>query len=358
MYSDDSKKATLILEDNTTFEGFSFSFNNSVSGEVVFNTGMVGYPETFSDPSYYGQILVMTYPLVGNYGIPNINNEDELFNNLESKKPQISGLIVSEFSEKKQHWNSCKNLSEWLTENKIPALFDIDTRKLTKLLRESGTMLGQISFDNKKVKLFDPNEEDLISKVTIENEKRIGKGKKKVLLVDCGCKNSIAKSLANRGVEVIRVPWKSDFEKYDFDGVVFSNGPGNPEVYNELVEKAKIVLDLEKPTLGICLGHQIISRAVGAQTEKLKYGHRSQNQPVKEINTNKCFVTSQNHGFHVLTESLPGDWQPWFENLNDNTNEGIKHKSLPFMTVQFHPEASPGPVDTAFIFDEFLSKIK
>lgn len=359
MEKNNSAKITgkLQLQDGTVFTGNVFGFPKSTAGEVVFNTGMVGYPETFSDPSYHGQILTMTYPLVGNYGIPALEKDKSPFHNFESDKAQLQALIVSEVSGEYDHWNSNESLSDWLFENQVPALSGIDTRKLTKLLRESGTMLGKIIIDG-DVDYYDPDKDDLISKVTIKEVRRIGKGNKKVLLIDCGCKNSIAKSLAERNVEVIRVPWHYNIDELEFDAVLFSNGPGNPEVYTELVEKAKKILEKKIPTLGICLGHQIIALASGLKTEKLKYGHRSQNQPVKETTTEKCFVTSQNHGFHVVTKKLPEGWNSWFENLNDGTNEGLKHKSLPFMSVQFHPEAAPGPVDTAFIFDEFIRMIK
>ena len=359
MEKNNSAKITgkLQLQDGTVFTGNVFGFPKSTAGEVVFNTGMVGYPETFTDPSYHGQILTMTFPLIGNYGIPALEKDKSPFHNFESDKAQLQALIVSEVSGEYDHWNSNESLSDWLYENQIPALSGIDTRKLTKLLRESGTMLGKIIIDG-DVDFYDPDKDDLISKVTIKEVQRIGKGKKRVLLIDCGCKNSIAKSLAERNVEVIRVPWHYNIDELDFDAVLFSNGPGNPEVYTELVDKAKQILEKKIPTLGICLGHQIIALASGLKTEKLKYGHRSQNQPVKETTSEKCFVTSQNHGFHVVTKKLPEGWNSWFENLNDGTNEGLKHKSLPFMSVQFHPEAAPGPVDTAFIFDEFIRMIK
>lgn len=360
MEKNNSAKITgkLQLQDGTVFYGNVFGFPKSTAGEVVFNTGMVGYPETFTDPSYSGQILTMTYPLIGNYGIPALEKDKSPFHNFESDKAQLQALIVSEVSEDYSHWNSEESLSQWLYENEIPALSGIDTRKLTKLLRESGTMLGKIIIDDKDVDYYDPDKDDLISKVTIKDVQRIGKGDKKVLLFDCGCKNSIAKSVAERNVEVIRVPWNYDIEDLEFDAVLFSNGPGNPDMYGELVNKAKKIFDLKKPTLGICLGHQIIALAAGLKTEKLKYGHRSQNQPVKDTKSNQCYITSQNHGFHVVTDELPEGWDTWFENLNDGTNEGLRHKSLPFMSVQFHPEAAPGPVDTAYIFDEFIRMIK
>lgn len=349
-----NKTARLILESGEEFHGTSFGYSQSVAGEVVFNTGMVGYPETFTDPSYYGQILVMTYPLLGNYGVASFRNENGITQNFESHKAQLTALIVSEHSNDFSHWSGSHTLFNWLKENKVPALAGINTRRLTKLLREHGTMLGKIIIGDKDIEYYDPDKDDLISKVTVKEPVTLGSGDKRVLLVDCGCKNSIAKNLIARGVEILRVPWHHDFTKEEYDGVVLSNGPGDPAQYTELVKKVKSLLKDNKPVLGICLGHQMLSCAAGAKTEKLKYGHRSQNQPVKEEGTNNCFVTSQNHGFSVVTESIPKGWKPWFVNLNDGTNEGIIHGSKPFFSVQFHPEAMPGPVDTSYIFDKFI----
>lgn len=354
----ETQKGRLTLKDDTVFEGNLFGFPKSIAGEVVFNTGMVGYPETLTDPSYCGQILVLTYPLIGNYGVPEYDKKNLISRLFESEKVQITGLIVSEESELYSHWNAGKSLSEWLKEFEVPALYGIDTRKLTRLLREHGTMLGKIELPGTEVDYYNPDEDDLMAKVTVGKVKRIGTGRKKILLIDCGCKNSIIKNLMRDDVTIIRAPYNHDFEKEEFDGVLISNGPGNPAVYKELIKKVSALLERKIPMLGICMGHQIISLAAGAKTYKLKYGHRSQNQPVKEVRGTRCFVTSQNHSFAVDTGTLPEGWFPWFENLNDGTNEGLKHRWLPFRTVQFHPEAAPGPVDTSFIFDEFLSEIK
>ena len=353
-----SQTAKLILKDGNTFEGKLFGAEHSVAGEVVFNTGMVGYPETLTDPSYKGQILVMTYPLVGNYGIPPMSEFDRIKKYFESDRVQIQGLIVSEESKKYSHWNAEKSLDEWLKEFGVPGLYGIDTRCLTKILREHGTMLGKIQIDKKKVEYYDPDQDNLISKVTVPQVEEHGSGKKRVLLIDCGCKKSILQNLIDRKVSVLRVPYDYDVEKEDYDGVLISNGPGNPIVYKQLVESAKKLIQKQVPTLGICMGHQILSLAAGAKTYKLKYGHRSQNQPVKEVGGTKCYVTSQNHSFAVDTKSLPRGYFPWFENLNDYSNEGMRHEKLPFRSVQFHPEAAPGPVDTGFIFDEFLKDVK
>ncbi|MFA7420425.1 MAG: glutamine-hydrolyzing carbamoyl-phosphate synthase small subunit [Melioribacteraceae bacterium] len=348
----------LVLKDGNIFEGKLFGAQRSVAGEVVFNTGMVGYPETLTDPSYKGQILVMTYPLIGNYGIPEMDDVSELQKFFESDRVQIQALIVSEESEHYSHWNAFQSLDEWLKEFGVPGIYGIDTRRLTKILREHGTMLGKIEVDKHKIEYYNPDLDNLISKVTVQQVEKHGSGKKRILLIDCGCKKSILQNLLDRNVSVLRVPYDYNVDKEDFDGVLLSNGPGNPIVYKQLVTTAKKLIQKQVPTLGICMGHQILSLAAGAKTYKLKYGHRSQNQPVKEVGGNKCYVTSQNHSFAVDTKSLPRGFQPWFENLNDYSNEGMRHEKLPFRSVQFHPEAAPGPVDTGFIFDEFLKDVK
>jgi carbamoyl-phosphate synthase small subunit len=373
--------AKLILKDGNIFEGKLFGAHKSIAGEVVFNTGMVGYPETLTDPSYKGQILVMTYPLIGNYGIPPTSFADSLliskkthYPKSESNKPiswdkdlpkyfesdriQVQALIVSEVSESFSHWNSIESLDSWLKRFAVPGIHGIDTRWLTKILREHGTMLGKIEIGEEKVEFYNPDIEDLISKVTVPKVEKYGTGKRRILLIDCGCKKSIITNLLRKKVSVLRVPYDYDIDKEDYDGVLISNGPGNPVVYNQLVASAKKLIQKQVPTLGICMGHQILSLAAGAKTYKLKYGHRSQNQPVNQVGSNKCYVTSQNHSFAVNTKSLPRGWQPWFENLNDYSNEGVIHEKLPFRSVQFHPEAMPGPIDTDFIFDEFLKDVK
>jgi len=352
------KKTALILEDGTQYEGFSFGQERSVSGEVVFNTGMVGYYESLTDPSYKGQILVLTYPLIGNYGVPGDESEHNLSKYFESDKIQISALVVSDYSLSHDHWNSAKSLADWLKEYDIPALCGIDTRALTKKLREKGTMLGKLCFD-KNVEFYDPHKENLVHQVSIREP--IGyneKGRRKIVVVDCGAKHSILKSFIERDCSLIRVPWDYNFFDHSFDAVVISNGPGNPKMCKETIENIKKCIEEEIPTFGICMGNQIMALAAGADTYKLKFGHRSQNQPCLQIGTKRCFITSQNHGYAVETKTLPKDWEPWFININDQTNEGIRHKNKPFMSVQFHPEHLPGPVDTEFLFDTFIEMLK
>lgn len=346
-------KARLELEDGSVFHGFSFGAPRSVAGEVVFNTSMVGYPESLTDPSYCGQILVFTYPLIGNYGVPESKVVDGLDEWFESDRVQILGLIVSEYSFDFHHWSARKSLSNWLTEHGVPGLYGIDTRMLTKRLREEGTMLGRILFFNEEKDFFDPNKKNLAEQVSVSEPMEYGSGGKRVILVDCGCKNNILRSLLHRNLRVRRVPWNNDYTREEFEGVVISNGPGDPKMCLETVEILRKVMERGVPIFGICLGNQILALAAGADTYKLKFGHRSQNQPCIEAGTKRCFITSQNHGYAVDGRTLPEGWEPWFVNANDGTNEGIRHASKPFRSVQFHPEAAPGPLDSSILFDDF-----
>ncbi|UCE08299.1 MAG: glutamine-hydrolyzing carbamoyl-phosphate synthase small subunit [bacterium] len=353
----DLKCKKLLLEDGSLFFGQSIGFPKPVSGEVVFNTGMVGYPETLTDPSYRGQILVLTYPLIGNYGVPGNSEINGLDYAFESDRIQIAGLIVSEVSPNYNHWNAVKSLQQWLHEQKVPALSEIDTRVITKRLREKGSMLGKITLNKEYVEFHDPNKDNLVSQVSVREPVVYHGGKKQVVLVDCGCKNSIIRSLLVRDVTVIKVPWDYDFNEDKYDAVVISNGPGDPKMCIKTVSHVQKAMEKDVPVFGICLGNQILSLAAGAETYKLKFGHRSQNQPCIEVSSKRCYITSQNHGFAVDARTLPKDWEPWFVNANDGTNEGIRHSSQPFMSVQFHPEAAPGPVDTNFLFDKFLGML-
>jgi carbamoyl-phosphate synthase small subunit len=350
----DKRKAKLILEDNSVFEGFSFGAEKAVNGEVVFNTGMVGYPETLTDPSYRGQILVLTYPLIGNYGVPGDERENGLLKNFESDKIQVQGLVITDLSFNYSHWSAKKSLAQWLQENDIPGLYGIDTRMLTRKLREKGTQLGKIVFNNEGLKFEDPNKRNLVSEVGIDEVVEYKKGKKKICVVDCGVKNNIIRAFLKRDASVIRCPWNYDFNRIKADGILVSNGPGDPRKCEATIENLKKAISRNTPILGICLGSQLLGLAAGADTYKLKYGHRSQNQPCVEVGTKRCYITSQNHGYAVDAKNLPEDWREWFTNNNDGTNEGIVHISRPFLGSQFHPEGSPGPHDTEYIFDLFL----
>lgn len=351
--------ATLILEDGNQFKGYSFGAEKSISGEVVFNTAMTGYPESLTDPSYSGQILVITYPLIGNYGVPEFAEADGILKFFESDRIHIRGLVISDYSEDYSHWNACKSLSEWLKENGVPAIYGVDTRQITKLIREKGVMLGKIDVEGTTPAegFDDPNKDNLVALASTGKVITYGSGKRRIVLVDCGCKYNIIRCLLARDTTVIRVPWDYDFTTLDYDGVMISNGPGDPSLCGKTVENIKKAIEKGKPIFGICMGNQLLSMAAGATTYKLKYGHRSHNQPAVMVGTNKAVITSQNHGFAVDTATLHPDWEPYFVNLNDGTSEGIRHKTKPFFSVQFHPEASSGPVDTEFLFDDFLKNV-
>ncbi len=347
----------LILQDGREFSGFSFGCEKSVSGEVVFNTAMTGYPESLTDPSYKGQILALTYPIIGNYGVPGNLTEDSMYKFFESYALHISGLIISDYTEEYSHWNANKSLGDWLKEYEIPGIYGIDTRELTKVLREEGTMLGKIVCNNQDLAFYDPNQDNLVEQVSIREKKVFGNGKYRILLIDCGVKYNIIRNLLQRDTTVVLVPWDYDFSEEPYDGLFISNGPGDPKQCGKTIDNLKKALDRDTPIYGICLGNQLLALAAGANTFKLKYGHRSHNQPVILKNTNKAYITSQNHGFAIDNTTLPKEWEPLFINLNDQTNEGMKHKSKPFFSTQFHPEASSGPKDTEFLFDEFMDLV-
>ncbi len=351
------KRSFLVLEDGTKLEGTSFGADTDSAGEVVFNTGMMGYPESLTDPSYRGQILMFTYPLIGNYGVPgDEKDKHKISKHFESDHIQVKGIVVSEYCENPSHWNNKRTLDKWLKENKIPGIAGIDTRALTQKLREKGTMPGKIVRDpSSKPEFYNPDKENVVARVSCKEPITYKAGKKRVVLMDCGAKNNIVRNLLNRNLTVIKVPWNYDFidKGIKFDGVFVSNGPGDPEVVKESHEIIKKCLKIGKPLMGICLGNQLLAIAAGGKTYKLKYGHRAQNQPCINVKTGRCYITSQNHGFAIKSRTLPKDYEPLFVNANDNTIEGIKHKRKPFMAVQFHPEATPGPNDTNYLFDEF-----
>jgi len=350
-------KATLILDDGTQYEGYSFGYQSGSAGELVFNTAMTGYPESLTDPSYKGQILVATYPLIGNYGVPGNNSAEEIFQFWESDAIQVSGLVVSEYSEGYSHWNAKISLGDWLKQWKIPAISGIDTRALTKQLREKGSTLAKIVIDT-DVPWRNPDTEDLVAQVSTQENKTYGYGKYRIALVDCGVKNNILRCLLRRNTTVVRLPHNHNFNHDAWDGLFISNGPGDPKMNSSTIENLRVALDGSKPIMGICLGTQLMALATGANTYKLPYGHRSHNQPVILSGTNRCYITSQNHGFAIDTATLSKEWSVLFENANDGTCEGIKHNTKPFFAVQFHPEASGGPTDTEFLFDDFLQEVE
>ena len=351
------RKVTLLLDDGTQFHGESFGYERPVAGEVVFNTAMTGYPESLTDPSYAGQLMVLTYPLVGNYGVPPFTFEDnKLAHFMESERIHASALIVSEFS----HWNAAESLADWLRREMVPGITGIDTRQLTKVLREHGVMMGKIIFDDDAQNIPTAQYEgvNFIEQVSCKGIIRYNEGApKRVLLVDCGVKQNIIRCLLRRGVEVVRVPWNYDFTDMAYDGLFLANGPGDPDTAAATVENIRLAMQKhpERPIFGICMGNQLLAKAGGASIYKLKYGHRSHNQPVRQVGTTRCFITSQNHGYAVDSTTLGADWEPLFVNMNDGSNEGIRHKSRPWFSVQFHPEAASGPVDTEFLFDDFVS---
>lgn len=352
----DKMKAQLVLKDNTVLSGEAFGAPLSSAGEVVFSTAMTGYVQALTDPSFAGQILVLTFPLIGNYGVP----DPKYF---QSKKIQISGLIVTQQCLIPSHHQSQKSLNQWLRENNIPGISEIDTRALTQKIREKGTMLGKILINEQDLGFYDPNKENIIAKVSVKKPKffRSPKAKKTVCLLDCGYKKAILDCLLARKINVMVVPWNfnpfTTLLPHKISGLVISNGPGNPEMAVETINIVRQAIENKISILGICLGNQILALAAGAKTYKLKFGHRSLNQPVKDLFTKRCFITSQNHGFSVDAESLPRDWQKWFINLNDQTCEGIISKNRLFFGAQFHPEGHPGPQDSEWIFDEFIKKL-
>lgn len=380
------RNVTLILDDGSRFSGKSFGYEKPIAGEVVFNTAMTGYPESLTDPSYAGQLMTLTFPLVGNYGVPPFSIESNgLATFMESERIHAEAIIVSDYSEEFSHWNAAESLADWLKREQVPGITGIDTRELTKVLREHGVMMGRIVFDDEPENVPEATYAGInyVDKVSCKeiihyanNEVRaysldtpvaelnsqlslLGSPLKKVVLVDCGVKSNIIRCLLKRDVEVIRVPWNYDFTGIDYDGLFISNGPGDPDTCDEAVQNIRKAMNLsEKPIFGICMGNQLLSKAGGATIFKLKYGHRSHNQPVRMVGTERCFITSQNHGYAVDNSTLGADWEPLFINMNDGSNEGIRHKSKPWFSAQFHPEAASGPKDTEFLFDEFVKLLK
>ena len=357
------KNVTLILDDGSQFHGKSFGYESPVAGEVVFNTAMTGYPESLTDPSYAGQLMTLTYPLVGNYGVPPFTiEEDGIATFMESEKIHAEAIIVSDYSEDYSHWNAVESLASWLKREHVPGITGIDTRQLTKVLRERGVMMGKILFDDEPDNVPEAVYAGVnyVDKVSCKEVIRYGasESKKKVILVDCGVKSNIIRCLVRRGVEVIRVPWDYDFNSLTYDGLFISNGPGDPDTCDAAVQNIRKAMSNERlPIFGICMGNQLLAKAGGAKIYKLKYGHRSHNQPVRQVGTDRCFITSQNHGYAVDNNTLGADWSALFVNMNDGSNEGVRHNHNPWFSAQFHPEAASGPLDTEFLFDEFVKTI-
>ena len=386
------RNVTLILDDGSRFHGKSFGYEKPVAGEVVFNTAMTGYPESLTDPSYAGQLMTLTYPLVGNYGVPPFTVEPNgLATFMESERIHAEAIIVSDYSEDFSHWNAVESLADWLKREQVPGITGIDTRELTKVLREHGVMMGRIVFDDveneidnsqltidnyedvnyvdrvscKEIIVYTGKESPLHFPITTPTAQlncqlsTVNCQLKRVVLLDCGVKSNILRCLLKRDVEVIRVPWDYDYNELEFDGLFISNGPGDPDTCDAAVQNIRRAMKNEKlPIFGICMGNQLLSKAGGAKIYKLKYGHRSHNQPVRMVGTERCFITSQNHGYAVDNTTLTEDWEPLFINMNDGSNEGIKHKKNPWFSAQFHPEAASGPTDTEFLFDEFVNLLK
>lgn len=353
------RKTLLELEDGAVYAGVGFGAPIAAAGEVVFNTGMVGYPESLTDPSYAGQILVFTYPLIGNYGVPRaVRDEFGLPAGLESDRIQPRGVVVVAASGDSSHWSAGESLDNWMRRSGVPGISGVDTRSLTHRIRERGTMLGRITQGDDVTDFEDPNRTHLVAGVSIREPVEYGAEGPRVVLVDLGAKLNIIRCLVRAGARVIRVPWNFDYFGLDFDGVVLSNGPGDPKQAGTAIELARRVLRERVPVFGICLGNQILALAAGGDTYKLPYGHRSQNQPCLEVGTRRCFITSQNHGYAVRTSCLPEGWREWFVNANDGTNEGIRHEWLPARSVQFHPEAAPGPTDTMNLFARYVEMLR
>lgn len=355
-------KAKLILKNGEILTGESFWFEWNTTGEVVFNTGMTGYPETLTDPSYKWQILVCTYPLLGNYWIPDFQKIDSfgIRSFFESDDIHISALIVSEYSENFNHHEWETSLSDFLKQHKIPAITGIDTRYLTQKIREKWAILGKIEIEKtNNLPFHDPNLDYLSYEVCCKEKKVYGNGKKKICLVDMGVKNNIIRSLLSYDTTIVRVPGNYDFmeDGENYGGIFLSNGPGDPSLYTKTIAHVKQALEKDIPLFGICLGNQILALAAGAKTYKLPYGHRGQNQPCKDVLTGKCVITSQNHSFAIDETTLPKNISPWFKNINDGTNEGIYFQDKNARSVQFHPESSPGPHDTKYLFESFISSL-
>ena len=346
------KKSKLVLESGEVFEGISPDWQKGAFfGEVVFTTGMTGYPESLTDPSFAGQILVFTYPLIGNYGVMDAKT-------WESKKIHVAGVVVAEAAPFFSHGEAERSLLSWLEKENVPLIADVDTRSLTRKLRSRGVALGAISDGEVGKKFVDPNARDLVEEVSTDSVEEFGSGKKTVIAIDCGMKENIMRNLKKFPWKIKKVPYDYDFTDEDFDAVFLSNGPGDPAMCKKTIGNIQKAMEIGKPIFGICLGAQLMALAAGAKTYKLKFGHRGQNQPVLSVDDEKCFLTSQNHGYAIDDKTLPKGWSVTFRHLNDGTVSGIAHDKKPFFAVQYHPEASPGPVDTEWLFEKFYGMVQ
>lgn len=353
-----NKSAFLILSTGEVFRGEHIGAITPSSGQLVFTTGMVGYTETLTDPSYFGQIITFSYPLIGNYGVANGFEDTAL--GFESNKIYAKGLIVGKISKNPSHFNSHISLNQWLINQGVIGISGIDTRAIVSHITKNTNVLAKISMteNDTSFDFYDPNCERVIDNVSTKKSFKVGKGKYRIGVIDCGVKRNMIRILNSMDCEVEVIPWNEDLKKYKVDGWLISNGPGDPEKTDNLKKKIQDLILEDKPILGICLGFQLLALASGAKTKRLPFGHRSFNQPVQLVGTLKGYLTSQNHGFVVDKTTLTNDWDPWFINANDETLEGIKHKSRPFMGVQFHPESSAGPNDTKWIMEEFVNLVK
>lgn len=360
------KRATLRLQDGTEFQGYAFGADLATSGEVVFNTAMAGYPETLTDPSGSGLIMVLTYPLVGGYGVPSVEAKEAngLYSFMESEKICVKAIVVGDYSPEFSHWNAKESLDAWMKREGIPGITGVDTRQLTKMLRDKGTMMGTIipeGVSASEPQVEDANLVELASCKDVITYQPTGTPVgKRVVLVDCGVKHSTIKYLLDCGLEVVRVPWNYDFNELSFDALFLADGPGNPDMCVATMENIKKFLanPTVRPCMGICLGNQLLAKAAGATTSKLKYGHHGHSIPVREVGSTKCYVTTQNHNYAVDASTLNSDWEEWFQNMNDGSNEGIRHKKNPWFAVQFHPETNPEAGDTKNLFNKFIETLK
>ena len=348
----------IILEDGTEYHGKSFGYQGSAAGELVFSTAMTGYPETITDPAYKGQILVLTYPLTGNYGVPCDDRENNIPKYFESDDIHVSALVVTDYTPNYSHWGACKSLDEWMKTCRIPGIYGVDTRALTKHIREKGNMLGKVVYCDQDTPFKSPYDDHLVDMVSCKEKIEYGNGAYRILLVDCGVKNNIIRDLLANDTTVIRVPWNYDFLSEAYDGLLISSGPGDPKKCEATIQNVAKALQRNQPMIGIGLGGLIIGLAAGADTIKLKYGHHGHNQPVKHVDSNSAFITAQNHVFAINPDTLPDEWEPYYVNLNDGTNEGFRHKNKPFFSVQFHHEPSGATPDSENLFSAFIEDVK